>query len=98
MFTYFFAAFIFAVAASAIAYNRGRNSLGWFVSGLFIGPFALIVATLPRVPREGQFVRCESCAEVIRAEANLCRFCGHARQQVPARVGLVSESERRHAS
>ncbi|GAB4282133.1 MAG: hypothetical protein Kow0092_37230 [Deferrisomatales bacterium] len=70
--------FAFAVVASVIAYSKGRNSLGWFLAGLFIGPFALVVAVLPPVARAGQFVHCPECAEVIRAGARRCRYCGEA--------------------
>jgi ribosomal protein S14 len=73
---YVLAAFVFAVVASIAAHNKGRNSLGWFVAGLLIGPFALLVAALPNAPRAGQFKRCGSCGEVIREDAKLCRFCG----------------------
>lgn len=75
---YLLVSFCFAVVASVLAYGKGRNSLGWFVAGLFIGPFALIVGLLPPAPREGQYVRCAMCAEVIQADARRCRFCGTA--------------------
>jgi len=73
---YVLAAFVFAIVASTAAHNKGRNSLGWFLAGLLIGPFALMVAALPNVPRAGQFKRCGSCGEVIREDARICRFCG----------------------
>lgn len=67
--------FIFGVVASLIAYGKGRNSLGWFLAGTFIGPFALVVAFLPPVIREGMFAKCPACKEVIRADATSCRYC-----------------------
>jgi hypothetical protein len=73
---YIIAAVVFAIVASVAAHNKGRNSLGWFLAGLAIGPFALLVAALPNVPRSGQFKRCGTCGEVIREDAKLCRFCG----------------------
>ena len=71
----FVVALVFGVVSSIIACSKGRNSLGWFFAGLIIGPFALVVAAMPPVVREGQFKRCPGCAEIIRAEAIRCRHC-----------------------
>jgi hypothetical protein len=71
---------VFGGVASLIAYGKGRNALGWFLAGTFIGPFALVVAFLPPISRDGMYAKCPSCAEVIRAEAATCRYC---------RVGIV---------
>jgi len=75
MHAFWFVTLAFGVVASIIAFGKGRNSLGWFVAGTFIGPFALIVAFLPPIEREGMFARCPSCREVIRADAGTCRYC-----------------------
>ena len=47
---------LFACAAYAVAGSRGRNKYLWFVIGLFIGPFAvLVVALIPlgKDPEQG---------------------------------------------
>ena len=74
---YLVMAVVFAIVAAVAAHARGRNSLGWFLAGLVIGPFALFVTALPNIPRSGQFRGCAACGEVIRADAGLCRFCGY---------------------
>ena len=67
--------FVFGIVASVIAHGKGRNSLGWYMAGMFLGPFALIVVFLPPVERVGMFIKCPSCKEVIRQHAETCRFC-----------------------
>jgi len=66
---------VFGIIASLIAHGKGRNSLGWFLAGMMVGPFALIVAFLPPIFREGMYARCPVCKEVIREGAESCRFC-----------------------
>ncbi len=66
---------IFGIVASVIAYGKGRNSLGWFIAGLLMGPFALVVVFLPPEEKEGMFVKCPACREVIREDAVTCRYC-----------------------
>lgn len=74
--------FVFGVIASVIAYSKGRNSLGWFIAGMFVGPFALVVAFLPPVTRDGMFEACPACREVVHADAGTCRFCGSLLERV----------------
>jgi len=79
---YWIAAFIFGVVSSLIAFSKGRNSLGWFIAGIFIGPFALVVAALPPVAGNAKFSSCVACAEVIRTDATVCYHCGAAVDQL----------------
>ncbi len=69
---------VFGIIAAVAARSRGRNSLGWFLAGVLVGPFALVVALLPLVAREGVTIECPSCAEVLRFGARTCHHCGQA--------------------
>jgi hypothetical protein len=42
-----FFALLFAVFSAVVASSKGRSGFGWFLIGLFFGPFGLIVALLP---------------------------------------------------
>jgi hypothetical protein len=92
MHVYIVVAITFAITSSVIAYSKGRNSLGWFLCGLLIGPFALVVAALPPVVRQGQFTRCAACGEIVRAQANVCRYCGRALHAPPTDTVQAEEA------
>lgn len=73
---------LFGLTATIIANSKGRNGCGWFLLGVLIGPFALIVAALPSLkagqtaPTPETHVICPDCAELIRKEARVCKHCG----------------------
>lgn len=84
---YAFFWFIFAVAVGFIASARGRSGFGWFILAMVISPViaVIIVALIPSIgPAPGQLaaptpdthVKCPDCAELVLAEARVCKHCG----------------------
>lgn len=76
---------VLGVAAAAIASGKGRSGLGWFLIGFLLGPFGFLASLLvsgnqqkldARALAAGQSKKCPFCAEVIKIEATVCRFCG----------------------
>lgn len=68
-----------------IASNKGRSFLGWWLYGMALFIIALPHALMLKEDRKaldgkalmaGNSKRCEHCAEIIRREARVCRFCG----------------------
>lgn len=66
-----------------IANSKRFDTFGWFVYGALTGPIALthvIVkpakAAAPPIASEPQKV-CPDCAEAIKADAMVCRYCGN---------------------
>jgi hypothetical protein len=76
-------AFISGILASNLAEHKGHSGGAWFASGFFFGILGLIAAAgLPSKQTQQSasvlLKKCPDCAEVIKLEAKVCRFCRHA--------------------
>ena len=76
---------LFGVVAAVVASNKGNSGVAWFFVGVLLGPIGLILSLVVsgdpagverKKIEDGGYLRCEKCAELIRAEATKCRFCG----------------------
>ena len=66
----------FGLITCTIAHQKGRGEVRWFLVGFLFQVFGLAVLFLPAVARAGITKKCLECAEIVRAEANVCRYCG----------------------
>jgi hypothetical protein len=74
-------AFICGILASNLADHKGHSGGAWFATGFFLGIFGLIAAAgLPSKQTQQSagvlLKKCPDCAEAIRKEALVCKFCG----------------------
>jgi len=83
---------VFGFFCSYIATQKNRDSVTWFWLGFFFNFIALI--SIGVVPAEASkklkagLRRCPRCAEDVKSEAKICRFC---QAELPELVGMTDE-------
>ena len=66
----------FGMVSATIAHYKGRSRLRWFLVGFFLHVLGLVVVFLPMAIKPGVTKQCLNCAEIVKAEARRCRYCG----------------------
>lgn len=93
---YFISACIIALIPAFIARSKGRSFLIWYLYGVILWIVALIHSLVIKpydevLAAQGQLIKCPYCAEYVKAEAAVCKYC---RNELPVLSPSEKESQK----
>ena len=67
---------IAGIVGAVLAKSKGRSQILWFILCAIIPLLVIAIFFLPSVVRKGITKKCIHCAEIIKEDASVCKYCG----------------------
>jgi len=78
MYRYLIILFIAGIIGSIIARKKGHNQILWFILCAIIPLLIVVIIILPSQVSKGHTKKCLYCAEIIKEDAIVCKYCGNS--------------------